>query len=116
MRISTNDKNTLDRNPGDGTMNSRSVTVFLLSPLAGGCSADYNQCFLVRAFAGGLSLETLWRLSGLFLVYECGDIYQSVRPGSFFSAKEPFGWLCSGCDSNQLSGHLFPFSYAGNAF
>ena len=42
-------------------------------PLAGGCSADYNQCFLVRAFAGGLSLETLWRLSGLFLVYECGD-------------------------------------------
>ena len=32
MRISTNDKNTLDRNPGDGTMNSRSVTVFLLSP------------------------------------------------------------------------------------
>ena len=85
-------------------------------PLAGGCSADYNQCFLVRAFAGGLSLETLWRLSGLFLVYECGDIYQSVRPGSFFSAKEPFGWLCSGCDSNQLSGHLFPFSYAGNAF
>lgn len=72
--------------------------------------------FLVRAFAGGLSLETLWRLSGLFLVYECGDIYQSVCPGSFFSAKEPFGWLCSGCDSYQLSGHPFPFSYAGNAF
>ena len=79
MRISTNDKNTLDRNPGDGTMNSSSVTAFLQDiqtyPLAGGCSADYNQCFLVRAFAGGLSLETLWRLSGLFLVYECGDIY-----------------------------------------
>ena len=32
MRISTNDKNTLDRNPGDGTMNSSSVTAFLLSP------------------------------------------------------------------------------------
>ena len=32
MRISTNDKNTLDRNPGDGTMNGKSVTTFLLSP------------------------------------------------------------------------------------
>ena len=32
MRISTNDKNTLDRNPGDGTMNGKSVTAFLLSP------------------------------------------------------------------------------------
>ena len=32
MRISTNDKNTLNRNPGDGTMNGKSVTAFLLSP------------------------------------------------------------------------------------
>lgn len=83
MRISTNDKNTLDRNPGDGTMNSSSVTAFLLSPhcriyrhiLLQVAVLLITIMFLVRAFAGGLSLETLWRLSGLFLVYECGDIY-----------------------------------------
>lgn len=32
MKINTNDKNTLDRNPDDGTMNGKSVTAFLLSP------------------------------------------------------------------------------------
>ena len=74
MRISTNDKNTLDRNPGDGTMNSSSVTAFLLSPhcriyrhilLQVAVLADYNQCFWYEP----LQVVSLLKRFGGCLVY-----------------------------------------------
>ena len=80
MRISTNDKNTLDRNPGDGTMNSSSVTAFLLSPHW----RIYRHILLQVAvllitinvfWYEPLQVVSLLKRFGLFLVYECGDIY-----------------------------------------
>lgn len=125
MRISTNDKNTLDRNPGDGTMNSSSVTAFLLSP-----HCRIYRHILLQVAVLLITINVFWyeplqvvsllkRFGGClvyFLSMNAVIYTKSVYSGSFFSVKEPFGWLCSSCDSYQLSGHPFPFSYAGNAF
>lgn len=99
MIINIEDRSTVDRNPYDGTMDDRGVTAFLISslqniqayPVATGCFADYHQCLLVRAFADCLFLATLGRVSGIFLVYGCGDLYEPARAGSPFFIKESFG-------------------------
>ena len=64
MIINIEDRSTVDRNPYDGTMDDRGVTAFL---------------------------ATLGRVSGIFLVYGCGDLYEPARAGSPFSIKESFG-------------------------
>ena len=125
MRISTNDKNTLDRNPGDGTMNGKSVTAFLLSPhcriyrhipLAGGCSADYNQCFwyeplqvvsLLKRFGGCL----VYFLSMNAVIYT--NLYVLVP--SFLLKNRLGGYVLAAIVTNLVV-IPFPFSYAGNAF
>ena len=124
MRISTNDKNTLDRNPGDGTMNSSSVTAFLLSPHW----RIYRHILLQVAvllitinvfWYEPLQVVSLLKRFGGCLVYFLSMNAVIILICIFWfllSVKEPFGWLCSSCDSYQLSGHPFPFSYAGNAF
>jgi hypothetical protein len=121
MRISTNDKNTLDRNPGDGTMNSSSVTAFLLSP-----HCRIYRHILLQVAVLLITINVFWyeplqvvsllkRFGGCLVYFLSMNavIYTNlyILVPSFL-----FGWLCSSCDSYQLSGHPFPFSYAGNAF
>ena len=107
MRISTNDKNTLDRNPGDGTMNSRSVTVFLLSP-----HCRIYRHILLQVAVLLITINVFW--------YEPLQVVSLLKRFGgclvYFLSMNAVIYTNSGCDSYQLSGHFLPFSYAGNAF
>ena len=90
MIINIEDRSTVDRNPYDGTMDDRGVTAFLISSHY----RIYRHILLqlvVLLITISLFLATLGRVSGIFLVYGCGDLYEPARAGSPFSIKESFG-------------------------